>query len=123
MKTNSRPGRSGASRTSRTVKPAFDKQFVSSSLVRNRKVEFEVRTAPSRSNTNVEQNETERFLHSRHLDPGVHGADPGDFRSGVGLLRRPSAPRPVLGHSALEDEASSGPQRLAGIASSVADQS
>ncbi len=53
MKTNSRPGRSGASRTSATLKPAAYSESVTSALVRKRRVESEVSTAPSYSKTQV----------------------------------------------------------------------
>ena len=58
MNTNSRPGRSGASRISRRVRSASANDAVNSSLVRNLSVESDVRTAPSLSKTNIERNDT-----------------------------------------------------------------
>jgi hypothetical protein len=73
MKTNSRPGRSGASRTSSTAKPAAASESASSPRVRNRSVESEVSTAPSPSNTKVVRKETRlpsAFVTSIHVWTG-----------------------------------------------------
>lgn len=58
MYTNSRPGRSGASRISSTVRPAAASEPVSSPRLRNRNVEPEVSIAPSRPNTKLVRKET-----------------------------------------------------------------
>jgi hypothetical protein len=52
IKTNSRPGRSGASRTSFTMRSALRSDSTISSRLRKRSVESEVSTAPSVSKTN-----------------------------------------------------------------------
>lgn len=57
-KTNSWPGRSGASRTSHTVRFAATSESASSRWLRNRNVESDVSTAPSISNAKVERKET-----------------------------------------------------------------
>jgi SAM-dependent methyltransferase len=53
MNTNSRPGRSGASRTSSTSKPDAARLDSTSSRLRNRRVESDVTTAPSVRNVYV----------------------------------------------------------------------
>src|SRR5262245_28679573 len=59
INTNSRPGRSGASRTSFTIRSALRSESTISPRLRKRSVESEVSTAPSASKTNVIRNETD----------------------------------------------------------------
>ncbi len=73
MNTNSSPGRSGASLTSSTTKPAEAREPASSSWPRNRSVESEVSTAPPLPNTKVARKDTRpgpALVRSYHVSTG-----------------------------------------------------
>ena len=75
MKTNSRPGRSGASRTSSMTRPAATSEPASSSRLRNRNVEPEVNTAPSLPHRHPGAQKERRGT------PGRNGQGPAGRRS------------------------------------------
>lgn len=111
MKTNSRPGRSGASRISSTTRLAAVSEVASSPRLRNRNVESEVSTALSLSNTKVIRKE-QGSLDLGQVCPRLHGADVRDDGRAAGLVPVPLQPRLLRRIAALEHQPASRPQGL-----------
>jgi hypothetical protein len=92
MNTNSRPGRSGASRISFTTKPASWSESSISALLRKRSVESEVRMAPSASKMNVIRERDDRQTHIRKVHPRLAAADPWNLKAPMRVLVVPLFP-------------------------------
>ena len=115
--TNSRPGRSGASRTPSTVKP----WAIRSASTSSRSAEAQRRVRRQRAPVSREHERPAKLTSrlsgsvrsmSRDVDPVVDRADPVDVRAQVRLVAVPLAPTLEGGVAGLEHQVTAGPQRL-----------